>query len=96
MQLMLKIATGILLFFVVGSARGCGFQITDDPDESGRPIELGILYPSNTSAIPTTLGMLLKLLLSRASLKGDHLPLVIAWFCGGGEIAVKESRCKTI
>lgn len=66
-----------LLILLSGAARAVGFQYLTIPDESGRPIEVGIWYPSAASPIPTTLGHVAQTVAVDGEIKGDRLPLVI-------------------
>jgi len=83
MQSTFKIAAMIFLVFVARSAHATGFQYLTISDDTGRPIELGIWYPSDASAVPTTLGHITQTVAVDGGIKNDHLPLVI--FSHGSE-----------
>jgi predicted dienelactone hydrolase len=74
---MLKTALAVLLVFVIGTARAAGFQYLTIPDDTGRPTELDIWYPSNASTAPTTLGHVAQTVAVDGEIKDDHLPLVV-------------------
>jgi predicted dienelactone hydrolase len=68
----------IMLSLVVSSSAGAvGFQYFSVPDDTGRPIELGVWYPSNSVPAPTTLGKVSQSVAVNGGIVGDHLPMVI-------------------
>ncbi|NKJ04230.1 MULTISPECIES: dienelactone hydrolase [unclassified Rhizobium] len=77
MKRLLKFLAIMFPFFVAGSASAVGFQYLSIPDDIGRPIELGIWYPSNSVATPTTLGDVAQTVAVNGEITGDHLPTVI-------------------
>lgn len=68
----------VLLTILAGRPAGAvGFQYLSVPDDIGRPIELGIWYPSNAVAALTTLGHVAQTVAVDGEIAGDHLPMVI-------------------
>lgn len=83
MKSVAKVVVVFFLAFVAGPASAAGFQYLSFSDDTGRPIELGIWYPSDASTVPTTLGHVVQTVAIDGEIKGDHLPLVI--FSHGSE-----------
>jgi predicted dienelactone hydrolase len=83
MQSALKIVATMLLVIISGPARSAGFQYLTIPDDTGRPIELGIWYPSDARPAPSVLGHVAQTVAVGGEIKGEHLPLVV--FSHGSE-----------
>lgn len=77
MKWLLRLLAITLPIFIAESAGAVGFQYLSIPDDTGRPIELGIWYPSNSITAPTTLGDVAQTVAVNGEIAGDHLPMVI-------------------
>lgn len=79
-------ALAILLSALAASpAAAAGFQYGTAPDPDGKPIELGIWYPSDAPVSPQPLGLFTQQVAPYAAIAGHSLPLiVISHGTGGG------------
>jgi len=75
-----------------------GFQVIRVPDPQGAPIEVGIWYPTATTATAPVPGLGDALMATNSPLLGQHLPLVVmshgngGWFGGHHDTAVTLAR----
>ena len=79
-------AFAILLATLIASPAGAaGFQYGTAPDPDGKPIELGIWYPSDATVSSQQLGLFTQQVAPYAAIAGQSLPLiVISHGTGGG------------
>lgn len=77
MKWLLRLLAVTLPIVAAGTAGAVGFQYLSIPDDIGRPIELGIWYPSKAATAPTNLGHVAQTVAVNGDVAGDHLPLVI-------------------
>lgn len=77
MKWLLRFLAVTLPIFITEPAGAIGFQYLSIADDMGRPIELGIWYPSNSVAAPTTLAHVEQTVAINGEITGDHLPTVI-------------------
>lgn len=77
--LLLLLALGAALYFTaLRSERPVGFEITQTQDDDGKPMPVGIWYPTEARPWPTTfLGPMLMEVARGAPLAGQGLPLVL-------------------
>ena len=76
---------GITLFTAVGGEQPVGFQVTKATDASGTPFAIGVWYPTNARAWPTTLiGASLMRVAKDGPVTGTGLPLVVISHGNGG------------
>ena len=82
---MLRAFAVLLAVLIALPAWAAGFQYGTAPDPDGKPIELGIWYPSNASVAPQPLGLFTQQVAPYAPIAGQALPLiVISHGTGGG------------
>ncbi|WP_337268630.1 alpha/beta hydrolase family protein [Oryzifoliimicrobium ureilyticus] len=77
----------IAVFLVMASASpawSIGFQYFSLPDDNGRPIEVGIWYPSASQEKQTTVGMISQTVALDGAVEGSGLPTVIFSHGNGG------------
>lgn len=77
MKWLARLLAIVLIVAVRDPASAAGFQFMSIPDDGGRPIELGIWYPSNAGMVPTTLGNVAQTVAVDGNIEGRHLPVVI-------------------
>jgi len=82
---MLRAFAVLLALLIASPAWAAGFQYGTAPDPDGKPIELGIWYPSDASVSPQALGLFTQQVAPYAAIAGQALPLiVISHGTGGG------------
>lgn len=64
-----------------------GFQHFTISDPQGKPIEVGVWYPTDATPAPTAVELFRASLATDAAVKGDHLPLVVISHGTGGSYA---------
>ena len=77
MKAFLGIAMALFVIAVASPASAIGFDYFTIPDSTGRPIEVGIWYPSKAQAAPTTIGMIAQSVAVAGAVDGEKLPVVI-------------------
>ena len=77
MSVRLRILLIVLIAAVAPPAFAIGFQYISIPDNTGRPIEIGIWYPSKSETAQTTIGMIGQSVAVDGSVDGEGLPVVI-------------------
>lgn len=79
----LRIAATVFIVALSSPAFAVGFQYLSIPDDTGRPIEIGIWYPSKSATTPTKLGLIAQDVAVDGEIDGNGLPIVI--FSHGNE-----------
>lgn len=77
MRAFMRIAATFLVLAVTSPAFAIGFHYFSIPDDTGRPIEIGIWYPSISATAQTTIGMIAQSVAIDGAIDGDSLPVVI-------------------
>lgn len=76
---------GVTVFTAAGGERPVGFQVTQASDASGKPFAIGLWYPTDARAWPTTLiGASLMKVAKDGAIAGKGLPLVVISHGNGG------------
>jgi predicted dienelactone hydrolase len=75
--MLLRIAAASLALAVTSPAFAIGFDYLSIPDDTGRPIEVGIWYPSKSETVQTTVGMIAQRVAIDGPVDGNNLPVVI-------------------
>lgn len=84
----------LLAILFASPAFAVGFQYLSIPDDTGRPIEIGIWYPSRSDVAPTTVGMVAQNVALDGDVEGNGLPVVIfshgnaGWFGDRSDMAL--------
>lgn len=73
----LRTTVALLVTLLASPAFAVGFQYLSIPDDTGRPIEIGIWYPSRSDVAPTTIGMVSQNVALGGEVDGHGLPMVI-------------------
>src|ERR1700730_18336051 len=81
------VALVIALLFARSSFGAVGFQQVTIPDPQGKPIAVGIWYPSDTRASSHTIGMFNQTVAVSGEVSGKRLPLVLVSHGTGGSLA---------
>ena len=82
---MLRAIVILLAALIASPAGAAGFQYGTAPDPDGKPIELGIWYPSDAPVSAQPLGLFTQQVAPYAAIAGEKLPLiVISHGTGGG------------
>lgn len=83
---MVRAAIALLLLLAAHApaAHAAGFQFVSTPDDAGRPIELGIWYPSDAPVAVTSLGDMVQSVAVDGAVKGERLPVVVFSHGNGG------------
>lgn len=74
----------LLATLAASPALAVGFHYLSIPDDAGRPIEIGIWYPSKSAPTPTTAGMISQNVALDGEVDGHALPMVIFSHGNGG------------
>ncbi|MET3702150.1 hypothetical protein [Citrobacter sp. UYEF32] len=77
MTAFMRIVAAILVVVFTSPTFAVGFDYLSISDDAGRPIEIGIWYPSKSEAQPTTVGMISQNVAIDGEVDGSSLPLVI-------------------
>jgi predicted dienelactone hydrolase len=77
MRAFLRIVAATVVAMLASPAFAVGFQYLSIPDDSGRPIEIGIWYPSKSEPTSTTVGMIAQDVAVDGEVDGSSLPVVI-------------------
>jgi predicted dienelactone hydrolase len=77
----------ILLFTLRASATDIGFQQTEVPDPSGKPLMTGIWYPSSSKVSTQPLGLFRQEVALNGEIAGATLPVVFISHGTGGSLA---------
>ncbi len=77
MTAFVRIVATVLLVVFTSPAFAIGFDYLSIPDDAGRPIEVGIWYPSKSEATLTTVGMISQNVAVNGEVDGNSLPVVI-------------------
>jgi predicted dienelactone hydrolase len=77
----------IMLMFAKASAGTVGFQQVAVPDPEGRPIEVGIWYPSVGQASSQPIGPFRQTVAVKSGVSGNRLPLILISHGTGGSLA---------
>ncbi len=77
----------IALLFARSSFGSVGFQKANVPDSQGRPIAVGIWYPSNAQPSPQPLGLFSQTVAVESKVSGERLPLVLITHGAYGSLA---------
>ena len=77
----------IVLMFAKASAGSVGFQQVTVPDPEGKPIEVGIWYPSVGHASSQPIGPFSQTVAVNSEVAGNGLPLVLISHGTGGSLA---------
>ncbi len=85
----LGLLVGASLIYVLSNAlytkRPVGFVLVEAPDPSGKPVSIGVSYPTDARPLPTTLlGLNLISVARDAPIAGNALPLVVISHGNGG------------
>ncbi|MEO8154479.1 MAG: dienelactone hydrolase [Rhizobacter sp.] len=74
-----KLLTAATLVFALSGtcAHAAGFQHGFAADPDGKPLEIGIWYPSQTTAQPVTMGLTTMSVAVNGNTQGESLPLVV-------------------
>src|ERR1700734_3655576 len=75
------------LLFARSSFGSVGFQKAAVPDSQGRPIAVGIWYPSNAQPSPQPLGLFSQTVAVESKVSGERLPLVLITHGAYGSLA---------
>jgi predicted dienelactone hydrolase len=81
------ILLAIVLLFVRVSFAAVGFQNTMVLDTHGKPIAIGIWYPSNAQPSPHPIGLFSQNVAVNGKLSGERLPLVLISHGASGSLA---------
>jgi predicted dienelactone hydrolase len=81
---MLRAVVILLTALIASPAGAAGFQYGTAPDPDGKPIELGIWYPSDAQVSPQPLGLFTQQVAPYAAIAGDKLPLIVISHGTGG------------
>jgi predicted dienelactone hydrolase len=88
MRSLLGAALAAVLTLSAGQALAAvGFQHFTIPDPEGKPIEVGVWYPTDAQARPERLELGSQTVARDAPVKGEHLPLVVMSHGHGGSYA---------
>ena len=83
--LSIALVVGVTIFTAVGSEKPVGFQLTQAAGKDGVPFAVGVWYPTNARAWPTTfIGAGLMKVAKNGSILGNDLPLVVISHGNGG------------
>lgn len=77
MRSFLGIAATLLVMAFTSPAFAIGFHYFSISDDIGRPVEVGIWYPSKSEAAQTTIGMVAQSVAIDGAVDGSSLPVVI-------------------
>ncbi|NTG20658.1 dienelactone hydrolase [Agrobacterium rhizogenes] len=77
MPAFLRILLAVVAAMVASPAFAVGFQYLSIPDDTGRPIEIGIWYPSKSTPASITVGMVTQNAALNGEVDGSGLPMVI-------------------
>jgi predicted dienelactone hydrolase len=81
----------VLLMFALVLARASdasvGFQQVTVPDTEGKPLSVGIWYPSDGQPSPQPLAMFIQLVIANGKISGDRLPLILMSSPTSGSLA---------
>lgn len=80
-------ALAVALFAAAASHAAVGFQHFTIPDPQGPPLEVGVWYPTDAVAGPTSVELFREPLANDAQVKGRRLPLVLISHGNGGSYA---------
>ncbi|MBB4571250.1 alpha/beta hydrolase family protein [Rhizobium leucaenae] len=80
----LRIVAAVVAVMFASQAFAVGFQYLSIPDDAGRPIEIGIWYPSRSTTASTTIGMVAQSVALNGDIDGSGLPTVIFSHGGAG------------
>lgn len=84
----LCIASLALVFIAIApSHTSVGFQQVSVPDPQGKPLTVGIWYPSGDPASYETLGMFRQQVAVNGAISGNHLPLILISHGTAGSLA---------
>jgi predicted dienelactone hydrolase len=81
------VALVIALLFARASFGAVGFQQVTVPDDQGKPIVVGIWYPSNTPSSSHPIGLFNQTVAVNGEVSGNRLPLVLISHGTGGSMA---------
>lgn len=85
MLLMIALIVGIAVVTAVDSEKPVGFQVTQASGKDGAPLAIGVWYPTNARAWPTTfIGTGLMKVAKDSPIAGNGLPLVVISHGNGG------------
>ncbi len=76
--------TAMVFSISLGSERPVGFALAQTKGQDGKPIAIGVWYPTDTRAWPTRAGFMLLTLAKDAPVAGHTLPLVVISHGNGG------------
>jgi predicted dienelactone hydrolase len=77
----------VALLFVKSSFASVGFHRVTVPDPQGKPIAVGIWYPSHAKASPHPLGFFTQTVAVDGKMAGKHLPLIVISHGAYGSLA---------
>ncbi len=77
MRAFLRIAATFIALALTSPAFAVGFHYLSIPDDAGRPIEIGVWYPSKSEAAKVTVGMIAQTVAIDGAVDGNSLPVVI-------------------
>lgn len=77
MTALLRLVAAIFIATLASPAFAVGFHYLSIPDDTGRPIEIGIWYPSKSETTPTTVGLIAENVALDGDVDGNDLPVVI-------------------
>lgn len=77
----------IAVLFAQGAKETVGFQQATVPDTAGKPLTVGIWYPSKTAALSAPLGMFTQSVAANGGVEGRALPLILISHGTGGSLA---------
>jgi predicted dienelactone hydrolase len=75
-----------VLMLCAGGVQAAGFQRVLAADPEGKPLEVGIWYPSETPAQPVTMGPTTMTVALNGTLQGKSMPLVVVSHGTGGSL----------
>lgn len=77
MPAFLRIVATVVMVALTSPAFAVGFQFLSVPDDAGRPIEVGIWYPSNSAPAAISVGSIAQNAALDGEVSGANLPVVI-------------------
>jgi predicted dienelactone hydrolase len=81
------VSLAFMLHFCKQSSASVGFQQVTVADPQGKPIVVGIRYPSNGTASSEPVGMFTQKVAANGPIIGNHLPLILISHGTGGSLA---------
>jgi predicted dienelactone hydrolase len=81
------VAVAGALIFALNAYAAVGFQQITVPDPEGRPLAVGIWYPSDSQASPHPLSLFMQTVAIDGKISGDHLPLILISHGSGGALS---------